>query len=113
MAPTNHSDNEEESYDSADDLDFAPDDQPAADVSDSSDSETENASSAVVKAKSKKRKRTVAKDGEAEDLGFENSGDEGIIRKGLKRRSKRGKDMEDEEGGEGGLVKTRRMRALE
>lgn len=113
MAPSHPSDNEEDSYDSADDLDFAPDEQPAAEVSDSSDSENDDASASIPRPKGKKRKRPTAGDGEAEDLGFENSGDEGIIRKGLRRKSKRGEDVEDEEGGEGGLVKTRRMRAME
>jgi hypothetical protein len=51
---------------------------------------------------------------EAEDVGFENSGDEEIVERGLKRQRKKGrKGQEDEdEGGEGGFVKTRRMAAL-
>jgi len=68
-----------------------------------------------------KRKR---KDEDAEDLGFENSGDEAIIGEGVKEKKRRrkkakakGKTAEElddeEEGGEGGLIKTRSMRAQE
>lgn len=65
-------------------------------------------------AKSAKRKRAVGEE-EAEDAGFENSGDEAIIERGLKRQKKKGKKgaLEDDEGGEGGIVKTRSMRAQE
>lgn len=61
------------------------------------------------------KRKGAAVDGEAEDAGFENSGDEAIIEKGLKKqrkKAKKGQD-EDDEGGEGGLVKTRSMRAQE
>jgi hypothetical protein len=104
-------------YASDEDSDFAPDTLPAADV-ESSDSESEAdepATKAQAKPKSKKRRRG---DEEAEDVGFENSGDEAIIKaydEGPKRKKgKKGKAAElDDEGGEGGAVRTRSMRALE
>jgi hypothetical protein len=95
-------------YASEEDSDFAPDAAPVEDAAESSESEAEVE---VVK-KSTKRKR--GQEDEAEDAGFENSGDEAIIEKGLKRRSKKkGKKEDEDEGGEGGLVKTRSMRAAE
>lgn len=103
-------------YASEEDSDFAPDAVPADDVVESSDDEEETAEAVQVK-KPAKRKRQAGDNEEAEDAGFENSGDEAIIEKGLKRRKKKGKkntenDVEDE-GGEGGLIKTRSMRAAE
>ncbi|KAL2128857.1 hypothetical protein VTI74DRAFT_8562 [Chaetomium olivicolor] len=98
----------EEDYASEEDSDFAPDDAPAEESSVSDDDEETDSQ----KPESGKRKR----DGdEADDAGFENSGDEAIIEKGRKRQKKaKRKDNEDEdEGGEGGLIKTRRMRAAE
>lgn len=110
-------------YESAEDSDFAPDAVPVDDeAAESSDDEVD---AAPVKPKpSAKRKRGEE---EAEDAGFENSGDEAIIERGLKRRrnKKKGKknggggdveiegEGEGDEGGEGGLVKTRSMRAAE
>lgn len=108
-------------YASAEDDDFMPDadgDAPtaAASASEASDSEDESIETPdAQKKKPTKRKRAKKDDGEeAEDLGFENSGDEAIIGKGLKkakRRARRGEEEEDE-GGEGGFVKTRRMAAM-
>jgi hypothetical protein len=101
---------DDEDYASEEDSDFAPDAAPAKEDADSSDDEAEPEE--VKAPKSSKRKR--APDDDAEDAGFENSGDEAIIEKGLKRqkkKSKKGKDEEEDEGGEGGLVKTRSMRA--
>lgn len=51
------------------------------------------------------------KDKEAEDFGFENSGDEVTIKKGTKRKRKADIGEDDSEG-EGGFVKTRSMRAV-
>lgn len=64
-----------------------------------------------------KRKRPAA-DTEAEDAGFENSGDEAIIEKGKKRHKKpKAKDapavVDGDDGDEGPLIKTRSMRAVE
>ncbi|KAF8857573.1 BCNT-domain-containing protein [Acephala macrosclerotiorum] len=107
----------DEEYVSEEDSDFAPDAVPAHEEADS-DSEPEVAASKPTQ----KRKRTEGE--EAEDLGFENSGDEAIIGDGLKEKRRRRKkakgkgkaiegDDEEDEGGEGGFVKTRSMRAVE
>jgi hypothetical protein len=101
---------DDEEYASEEDSDFAPDAAPAKEDAESSDDEAEPEE--VKAPKSTKRKR--GPDDEAEDAGFENSGDEAIIKKGIKRqkkKSKKNQDAEDDEGGEGGLVKTRSMRA--
>ena len=48
----------------------------------------------------KKRKRAAGHNEEAEDVGFENSGDEEIVERGLKRQRKKGrKGLEDEDEG--------------
>lgn len=100
----------EEDYVSEEDSDFAPDDAPAEEssVSDDEPAETE-------KQTQPKRRREGANDA-AEDAGFENSGDEAVIEKGKKRRKKakrKDEGADEDEGGEGGLIKTRRMRAVE
>ncbi|KAM3069625.1 swr complex subunit [Clarireedia jacksonii] len=110
----------DEEYASSEDEDFAPD---AAQLQDeSSDSEVDEVDEdEPPRANNKKwaTKRRGDSASEAEDAGFENSGDEAIIEKGLKRRKKKsrksGKDneLENDEGGEGGLVKTRSMLAQE
>lgn len=101
----------EEDYVSEEDTDFAPDNAPAEDSSASDDDEEAEAD----KPSPAKRKRQSG-DNDVEDAGFENSGDEAIIEKGKKRQKKpRRKDgaEADEDTGEGGLIKTRRMRAVE
>jgi hypothetical protein len=100
---------------SEEDSDFAPDVVPTEVSDESSDEETEPAEATVKKGKPKSTKRKRGPEDEAEDAGFENSGDEAIIEKGLKRqKKKKNKEVDDEdEGGEGGLIKTRSMRALE
>lgn len=101
----------EEDYVSEEDTDFAPDDAPAEDSSASDDDEPADTDKPVPA----KRKRQTGDNG-VEDAGFENSGDEAIIEKGKKRRRKpKRKDGEADEdaGGEGGLIKTRAMRAVE
>lgn len=109
---------DDEDYASSEDSDFAPDNAPAQTSEQSSDDESDADESTVKetrKAKTKATKRRRGQVEEAEDAGFENSGDEAIIEKGLKKqRKKKGKGIEDDdEGGEGGLVKTRSMRAQE
>lgn len=107
-------------YASEADSDFAPEAAPpvASDECSTSESEGESGHDDHVKkpkTKAGKRKRAGGRGEEAEDVGFENSGDEEIVEKGLKRQKKKGKKkgVEDEdEGGEGGFVKTRRMAAL-
>ncbi|KAI1634117.1 bucentaur or craniofacial development-domain-containing protein [Biscogniauxia mediterranea] len=99
----------DEDYASEEDSDFAPDAVPADGASDASESDNEGNQRAA----SPKRKR--AAEDNAED-GFENSGDEAIIQKGKKRQKKSKKKDghgDDDEGGEGGLIKTRSMRAVE
>ena len=108
---------DDDDYASSEDSDFAPDAAPAQASEESSDDESE-AEAPEVKAKPRSTKRKRGADDEAEDAGFDNSGDEAIIEKGLKKqrkKSKKGKDAEDvdDEGGEGGLIKTRSMRAQE
>lgn len=111
---------DDEDYASSEDPDFAPEEVPINDSSDSSDSEPETVKDAGQKkqktsrSKPAKRKRNAEEDEGDGAVGFENSGDEGLIREGkkaLKRRRKKGEDSDD--GGEGGLVKTRSQRALE
>lgn len=101
---------EDDEYVSSEDSDFAPDTAPAQD-SDQSDSEPEDGDNRPAK-----RRRTTDVEQNADDAGYENSGDEAIIKKGearkQRRRDRRGEDAEDE-GGEGGLIKTRRQRAQE
>ncbi|KAF7879238.1 hypothetical protein EAF04_000435 [Stromatinia cepivora] len=107
----------DEEYASSEDEDFAPDAVPAQEESSESEAEDEDSTAVIDKPKKKTAKRKRGNDEEAEDAGFENSGDEAIIEKGLKRRKKKsrkdGRDGEEDEGGEGGLVKTRSMRAQE
>ena len=106
-------------YASEEDSDFAPDAAPAplesSDEESEADEPANNAEKTKGKGAEKKRKRT---DEEAEDLGFENSGDEAIIKeyeapRRKKGRKGKGKELDDEEGGDGGVVRTRSMRALE
>ncbi|KAM0127041.1 hypothetical protein ACHAO1_009730 [Botrytis cinerea] len=106
----------DEEYASSEDEDFAPDTAPAQEESSESEAEDEDSTAVTNKAKKETTKRKRGNDEEAEDAGFENSGDEAIIEKGLKKRkkkSKKGGKEEEDEGGEGGLVKTRSMRAQE
>jgi hypothetical protein len=101
----------EEDYVSEEDSDFAPDDAPAEESSVSDDDEPAE----TEKQTQPKRRRENANDA-AEDAGFENSGDEAIIEKGKKRRKKakrKDEGADEDEGGEGGLIRTRRMRAVE
>ncbi|KAG9248267.1 bucentaur or craniofacial development-domain-containing protein [Calycina marina] len=108
---------DDEDYASSEDSDFAPDAAPAtaADVSSDEDSDADESPTEKTIKHIKKPAKRKRGDEKAEDLGFENSGDEAIIEKGLKRqkRRKRGEVEDEDEGGEGGLVKTRSMRAQE
>lgn len=104
-------------YASEEDSDFAPDGALAAEAEDSSDEEPDDAEQDTTTKPTRPKKRKRGDDEEAEDAGIENSGDEAIIGDGLKRDKKRRKEkkglQEEDEGGEGGLVKTRSMRAQE
>ncbi|OTA91566.1 hypothetical protein M434DRAFT_397095 [Hypoxylon sp. CO27-5] len=98
----------DEDYVSDEDSDFAPNTAPLQGGLDASESEDDEVQLVAVPS----RKRSADADGGD----FENSGDEAIIQRG-KKRQKKGKrkdgDLEDDEGGEGGLIKTRSMRAVE
>ncbi|KAH7209092.1 bucentaur or craniofacial development-domain-containing protein [Fusarium oxysporum f. sp. albedinis] len=94
---------EDESYVSSEDSDFALDDSPDQ-TSDHSDLEDHSDKTA--------NKRSRPQD-EA-DAGYDNSGDEAIIKRGEKRRKKtQAKGVREHDEGEGGLIKTRRQRAAE
>ncbi|KAI8966346.1 BCNT-domain-containing protein [Daldinia sp. FL1419] len=99
----------DEEYASDEDSDFAPDAAPLDVGAEASESEDDEVQLVAVPSK----KRAADTDG---DEGFKNSGDEAIIKRGKKRQKKdKRKDgiTEDDEGGEGGLIKTRSMRAAE
>ncbi|KAK4192006.1 bucentaur or craniofacial development-domain-containing protein [Podospora australis] len=106
----------EDDYASEEDSDFAPEDARAEESSafgDEEEGEGDGVASTTANPSPEKRKRPGADDA-AEDAGFENSGDEAIIEKGKKKRKRKNAQAADEdEGGEGGLVKTRSMRAVE
>lgn len=102
---------DEDDYASSEDSDFAPEDAPEEREATPSEDEID-----TVPDQPPKRKRAGAGDAEAEDAGFENSGDEAVIGRGKKKRLKRSTRQNallDEAGGEGGLVKTRSQRAQE
>ncbi|KAH6611040.1 swr1-complex 5 [Trichoderma cornu-damae] len=99
---------EDEEYESSQDSDFAPEDAPEA-ASSSSESEDGAGEAAG------KRRRPVNDANADGGEDYDNSGDESIIEKGWKRQKRaraKGKAADDE-GGEGGLIKTRRQRAAE
>jgi hypothetical protein len=102
----------DEEYASEEDSDFALDGSVAGDASDASESEDDGEPAAQATAK---RKRANDDDGDGD--GYDNSGDEAVISKGKRRQKKKEKvrDGADDEGdgGEGGLIKTRSMRANE
>ncbi|KAG5919820.1 hypothetical protein E4U42_006420, partial [Claviceps africana] len=100
---------DDEQYASSQDSDFAPDGapEPASDDSDSEDALADGLS---------KRQNTDAVAGRRSDDcdGYDNSGDEAVIVRGQKRRKRaqeKGQLVDDEDGGQGGLVKTRAQRA--
>ena len=99
---------DEEGYVSSEDEDFNPaPDAMDVDGEESSDSEAdEQRAQSSIKKTAQKPKSEVA-----EDIGFENSGDEAIMKKGQKRKRKNRAD--EDSGGEGGFVKTRSMKVVE
>ncbi|KAI1854582.1 hypothetical protein JX266_000700 [Neoarthrinium moseri] len=104
----------DDEYASEEDSDFAPDAAVANDASEASESEDDSAPAPGAAAK---RKRAAGDTADNDD-GYDNSGDEAIITKGKKRQRKKekrkdGAGDDDDDGGEGGLVKTRSMRANE
>ncbi|KAG5942637.1 swr complex subunit [Claviceps sorghi] len=109
--PPDPSEDDDEQYASSQDSDFAPDaaPEPASDESDSEDDPADGPS---------KRHNTDTAAGRRSDEGdgYDNSGDEAIIVRGQKKRKRaqeKGQLVDHEEGGQGGLVKTRAQRAAE
>lgn len=115
MAPSVAIENveDDENYASEEDSDFAPDRAPKGEDLASEASESEDEVETNTTKKSKKSKKRKRGDDEAEDVGYDNSGDEAIIGKGLKksRKAKKGDIEKEDEGGEGGFVRTRAMMA--
>ncbi|CAK7273792.1 swr complex subunit [Sporothrix epigloea] len=104
---------DDDHYASSEDSDFAPEDAPnAASVADSDSEDDAVAKTVAPNSQQTGRAAAAGKDEEAEDAGFENSGDEAVIGKGKKRQRKHG-DSDGEDGGRGGFVKTRHQRANE
>ncbi|KAI0128820.1 bucentaur or craniofacial development-domain-containing protein [Xylariales sp. AK1849] len=101
----------DEDYASEEDSDFAPEDTHADEASEASGSEDDTGPTIAP------AKRKCASDDNDANEGYENSGDEAIISKGKKRQKKKDKRkdgaVDDDKGGEGGLIKTRSMRAIE
>ncbi|KAI1265105.1 bucentaur or craniofacial development-domain-containing protein [Xylariaceae sp. FL1019] len=95
----------DEDYASEEDSDFLPD---AAPADAASESESDDGQPSTVPRISTQK----TSDAEAAQDDFENSGDEAIIHKG-KTRQKKSKRLDGDDGGEGGLIKTRSQRAQE
>ncbi|ATY64661.1 SWR1-complex 5 [Cordyceps militaris] len=95
---------EDEQYDSTNDSDFAPGVEP--DIVSDDDTGDEGR-----KRKISDKETPNSGDTAEDDVVYENSGDEAIITKG-KKKLKKAKDADDE-GGDGGLIKTRAQRAAE
>lgn len=104
-----HPEEKEEDYNSASDDDFAPDALLADDAAESSSSDDDDETPAAVSVKKTKAHGTSKST--VEDLDFDNSGDEATIQKGKRKKRKLGN--EEDEGGDGGLVKTRAQRRAE
>ena len=102
MATDNQQTPFEDEYDSEADEDFNPEAAEAPQAHDSSSEDDEKAATGAEKA---------VRDNTAD---FDNSGDEATISKAKRKRRKlNSADANDDEGGEGGLVKTRAQRKLE
>ncbi|KAI9889897.1 MAG: swr complex subunit [Vezdaea aestivalis] len=112
--PTTIADTEDQEYHSASDEDFDPTSTAAAVVVDSASSSEDEATDAQSKGP-RAKKRSLANKQQDVDLDFDNSGDEGVIRKGRKKAKRKGQVLDEEEGdgGEGGLIKTRAQRRIE
>jgi len=97
-------------YVSSEDEDFNPEEAEAVEEEGSSVDELDgDAMDAELpkRRQGKKRKQREV----AEDLGFENSGDEATIQKGARKKRRKEQHGGEDSGGEGGFVKTRSMRA--
>ncbi|PSR94417.1 bucentaur or craniofacial development-domain-containing protein [Coniella lustricola] len=129
MPPQLIVEDEEEDYASSEDSDFAPDEAPEqegdgidSDASSENEQDDHDGTTTTATARKKRKHKDGQKQqqGAEDDAGFENSGDEAIIEKGKRKKNKKRRkgdkaldDEEDEAGAEGGLIKTRSMRALE
>ncbi|KAM7202339.1 Bucentaur or craniofacial development domain containing protein [Naviculisporaceae sp. PSN 640] len=108
MPPPLEIDPEDDDYVSEEDSDFAPDAENAAEADDVDELSASDSEEAAPSAPKPSQKRPAEDDID--------SGDEAIIQKAKKRqkrKAKDGQDKDEDEGGEGGLVKTRSMRAAE
>jgi hypothetical protein len=105
---------EEENYHSASDEDFDPTTAPTYDDVHAISSSDDEGEATAPKASSSSKRKHLAEQNRS-DLDFSNSGDEGIIKKGRRRAKKCGGQAHDDEdeGGEGGLIKTRAQRKVE
>ncbi|KAK2591843.1 swr complex subunit [Conoideocrella luteorostrata] len=109
MPPDPSLDDGDEQYASSEDSDFAPEAAPEAEASDESDAEE-------TPIDGQPNRRRPDGGAQAQDEGYENSGDEAIIAKGNRKRKRalqKGQLADEDDGGEGGLVKTRAQRAAE
>lgn len=127
MSPGAQVVDEEEEYESSQDSDFNPETDNAANRAsgqNSSDSDSDSDSSDDRDSTARNKRKRPSEVDQTEDAGFENSGDEAIISKAQTKKKKKHKSStqdddgvqlgeDDDEGGEGGFVKTRRMRAQE
>ncbi|KAF3926965.1 hypothetical protein ABW20_dc0108300 [Dactylellina cionopaga] len=104
----------DDGYNSSEDDDFNPDEGPGHnddDITSSSESEDESKDTKPVRKPSKRKIKDLPSS--HDHLEDDNSGDEAIIR-GAKAKRKKVKDEDyGDEGGEGGLIKTRAQRARE
>lgn len=129
MSPGAQVVDEEEEYESSQDSDFNPETDNAANRasgqnSTDSDSDSDSDSSDDRDSTARNKRKRPSEVDQTEDAGFENSGDEAIISKAQTKKKKKHKSStqdddgvqlgeDDDEDGEGGFVKTRRMRAQE
>ncbi len=125
---------EEDDYNSSEDEDFKPETYADAPVSDSSGSDNEvngvGEDDKIAGGKGKRKRKEHGKEvgakkaktttvAEGNELAELDSGDEATIRKGKRRKGKAKGELgdadvdDDDEGGEGGLVKTRAQKAKE
>ncbi|GKZ78039.1 swr complex subunit [Aspergillus niger] len=110
-SPSAEIDLDDEQYDSAEDEDFQLD--AAQDDADSgmSDSDEEEAADEPASKRRKKDTRDAQEAGDDDELA---SGDEAMIQKAKNKKRKKGEDgdvdLDDEEGGTGGFVRTRAMK---
>jgi len=105
---------DDEAYNSASDEDFAPNTIPGNNDATESSSSDDEADVPITTAAAHKRKKIQPLVPNAtDDLDFDNSGDEATIERGKRKKRRLGEDVNEDDGGEGGLVKTRAQRRAE